>query len=234
MQTSFIDYFEKVAGDWLQARPFVYDVLNQIQDFLFDDDKKVLMLAMPQGSGKSYIANKLTEWLLGDFQTQQAKRSNSVMRICNTDSNVTKFQAAISNERMGEEWKEFFGSHKLSNNNKNGMRFAGSWNDNAFFTSAKSSVMSRRADALIFDDLYATMAEALGHTMTADYILKFTTMWRGRLKGSEIGKIFMMGTRYARKTFINRSLICMRTNQLLSPFLLSMRWAKVFAKKHTR
>ena len=201
MQTSFIDYFEKVAGDWLQARPFVYDVLSQIQDFLFDDDKKVLMLAMPQGSGKSYIANKLTEWMLGDFQTQQAKRSNSVMRICNTDSNVTKFQAAISNEIMGEEWKEFFGSHKLSNNNKNGMRFAGSWNDNAFFTSAKSSVMSRRADALIFDDLYATMAEALGHTMTADYILKFTTMWRGRLKGSEIGKIFMMGTRYAKKDF---------------------------------
>lgn len=198
---NLIDYFEKVAGDWLQARPFVYDVLNQIQDFLFDDDKKVLMLAMPQGSGKSYIANKLTEWLLGDFQTQQAKRSNSVMRICNTDSNVTKFQAAISNEIMGEEWKEFFGSHKLSNNNKNGMRFVGSWNDNAFFTSAKSSVMSRRADALIFDDLYATMAEALGHTMTADYILKFTTMWRGRLKGSEIGKIFMMGTRYAKKDF---------------------------------
>lgn len=198
---TFTDYFNAVAGDWLQARPFVYKVLTQIQDFLFDDDKKVLMLAMPQGSGKSYIANKLTEFLLGDFQVQSSKRSNSIMRICNTDSNVTKFQAAISNEIMGDGWREFFGSFKLSNNNKNGMRFAGSWNDNAFFTSAKSSVMSRRADFLIFDDLYATMAEAMGHTMTSDYILKFTTMWRGRLKGSEIGKIIMVGTRYTKNDF---------------------------------
>lgn len=198
---TFFEYFEKVAGDWLQVRPFVGDVLNQITDFLFDDDKKVLMLAMPQGSGKSYIANKLTEWLLGDFQTQQSKRSNSVMRVCNTDSNVTKFQAAISNEIMGDGWRDFFGSHKLSNNNKNGMRFAGSWNDNAFFTSAKSSVMSRRADFLIFDDLYASMGEALSPSATSDYIMKFQTMWRGRLKGSDIGKIIMVGTRYAKNDF---------------------------------
>ena len=198
---SFTEYFQHIAGDWLQIRPFVYPVLQQIQDFLFDDDKKVLLLSMPQGSGKSYIANKLTEWLLGDFQVQSSKRSNSVMRICNTDSNVTKFQAAISNEIMGEEWKDFFGSHKLLNNNKNGMRFSGSWNDNAFFSSAKSSVMSRRADFLIFDDIYASMSEAMSPSQTNDYMIKFTTMWRGRLKGSDIGKIIMVGTRYAKNDF---------------------------------
>ena len=204
--TSFFDYFEKSAGDWLQTREFAYDVIRQVQDFLFDSDKKVLMLAMPQGSGKSYIANKLTEWLLGDFQTQTSKRSNSVMRICNTDSNVTKFQASISNEIQGDVWREFFGTHKLLNNNKNGMRFSGSWNDNAFFSSAKSSVMSRRADFLIFDDLYTTMAEALSNSATDDYVMKFQTMWRGRLKGSEIGKIIMVGTLYAKNDFYHQIL----------------------------
>ena len=58
------------------------------------------------------------------------------------------------------------------------MRFNGSWNDNAFFSSAKSSVMSRRADFLIFDDLYTTMAEALSNSATDDYVMKFQTMWR--------------------------------------------------------
>jgi hypothetical protein len=197
------NYVNSVADDWLQQRTFIetYKILEQIHDFCFDTENKILLLSMPQGSGKSYIANKVTEWLLGCWQLVARTQSNSIMRVCNTDSNVTKFQAAISNEIMGEAWSAVFGNHKLSNNNKNGMRFDGSWNDNAFFTSAKSSVMSRRADFLIFDDLYASMGEALSHTMTADYIMKFQTMWRGRLKGSEIGKIIMVGTRYAKNDF---------------------------------
>lgn len=196
----FTDYLFESAPDWMNDREFILPVIQEIEEFLLSDNK-VLLLSMPQGAGKSFIANKLTEWLLGCSQMSIGTRSRSVMRICNTDSNVTKFQAAISNEINSPEWQRMFGVKKFANNNKNGMRFDGSWNDNAFFSSAKSSVMSRRADYLIFDDLYASMAEALSHSATDDYVMKFQTMWRGRLKGSSIGKIIMVGTRYAKNDF---------------------------------
>lgn len=194
------DYLYESSPDWMNDREFILPVIQEIEEFLLSDNK-VLLLSMPQGAGKSFIANKLTEWLLGCSQMSIGTRSRSVMRICNTDSNVTKFQAAISNEISTQEWQRMFGVRKFANNNKNGMRFEGSWNDNAFFSSAKSSVMSRRADYLIFDDLYASMAEALSHSATDDYVMKFQTMWRGRLKGSSIGKIIMVGTRYAKNDF---------------------------------
>lgn len=197
---TFTDYLYEVSGDWVNERDFILPVVQEIEEFLLSNNK-VLLLSMPQGAGKSFIANKLTEWLLGCSQLSLGTRSRSVMRICNTDSNVTKFQAAISNEISTPEWQKLFGVRKFANNNKNGMRFDGSWNDNAFFSSAKSSVMSRRADYLIFDDLYASMAEALSHSATDDYVMKFQTMWRGRLKGSSIGKIIMVGTRYAKNDF---------------------------------
>ena len=198
---SFKHYLNTIAPDWCNDRKFINEqVVDEISDFL-TSDKKVLLLSMPQGAGKSFIANKLTEWLLGCSQMDSNTNSRSVMRICNTDSNVTKFQASISNTINSPEWVDVFGRHKLVNDNKNGMRFEKSWNDNAFFSSAKSSVMSRRADYLIFDDLYASMGEAMTATATDDYILKFQTMWRGRLKGSAIGKIIMVGTRYTKTDF---------------------------------
>ena len=42
---------------------------GRCKTFLFDSDKKV-MLGDATRKRKSYIANKLTEWLLGDFQVQ--------------------------------------------------------------------------------------------------------------------------------------------------------------------
>ncbi|HAT81196.1 MAG TPA: hypothetical protein DCS17_07370 [Flavobacterium sp.] len=195
-------YMNETANEWMQDRQFIYEVLQEVEDFIYSN-KKVLLISMPQGAGKSYIANKLTEWLIGNFQQNKSTRSRSIMRVCNTDSNVTKFRTAISTAITSSEWCAIFGDIKLANNNNNGIRCEGSWNDNAFFSSGKSSVMSRRADYLIFDDLYTTMGEALNPTSTADYIMKFQTMWRGRLKGSLIGKIIMVGTRYAKNDFYN-------------------------------
>jgi hypothetical protein len=197
---NFTNYIYTISKEWCSNREFALEISGRIDEF-FNSDKKVLMIAMPQGAGKSFMANKMTEWLLGCFQSDKNKKSNSILRICNTDSNVTKFQASISNEVQSNEWAEIFGSHKLENNNKNGMRFVGSWNENAYFSGAKSSVMSRRADYIIFDDLYASMGEAMTATATNDYIMKFQTMWRGRLKGSQIGKIIMVGTRYTKNDF---------------------------------
>lgn len=202
---SFWHYLNTCFHEWVNDRDFLGDVVADIVEFL-NSDKKVLLVSMPQGAGKSYLANKLTEWLLGCSQMDKNTNSLSVMRICNTDSNVTKFQAGISSSLSSDEWRDVFGDHKLANDNKNGMRFDGSWNDNAFFASAKSSVMSRRADYLIFDDIYTDMAEAMSPSATNDYILKFQTMWRGRLKGSNVGKVLMFGTRYTKNDFYKQVL----------------------------
>lgn len=178
-------------------REFLDDVLDDIWEFLIQNEKELLMINLPQGAGKSYLATLISAFLIG-FENYI-----SIMRITNTQSNADGFTIQTSVILNSIEFLRFFPHFpKLAHDNKTTVQLAGNWNFSLKGVGVGTSTMGLRTRFFIIDDIYLDFSDAMKSGVTSKLKDKWELDWHGRREGSG-AKIICVGTRYAKADFYN-------------------------------
>lgn len=199
---TFYNFCHCVDDKFFRDRKFFENVLLQI-DELISRRGRYLSVSLPQGSGKSYLANLITCYL--GLLYRAAGVSITIMRICNTNKNTIKFKKQVSAILESPATLQFFGRNRFNfqTNTQNEIHILGDILPFAYFYSVGTSTMSQRCDVIIYDDLYESMAEAMSPSADENLKIKHQTEWVGRLDGTSanLKMQISVGTRYTKNDF---------------------------------
>lgn len=181
-------------------RGFLYDhVLNVVDAFLRQTDKKILILNLPQKGGKSLVVNYLTSYLLSGLNADC-----KVLRVTNTEDNAIEHQQNINDIYNSDENRALF-PHKPSKRfeTKSELVLNGQYKKACKSYSVNSTIDGKRTNFIVIDDVYKNFAEAQNPT-TTEKIMKFwKTSLYSRLE-NENSKVVICGTRYTKSDFYAR------------------------------
>lgn len=127
-------YPEFFASNW----SWIKEPLTQISENGIEN----LLLGFPQQSGKSFLITLLQAYYTSLFHI--LKKDITIMRLCNTDDNVTKFSQDVRNIISCPKNSAFFKSNfKFEVNNNDKFKLVGSEFFNGYFYSVKSAIQSK-------------------------------------------------------------------------------------------
>lgn len=199
---SFFNFCHNIDPLFFEKRRFFDPILRGV-DELINQRRRYLSVSLPQGAGKSYLANLLTCYL--GLLYRAGGVPITIMRICNTNKNTIKFKKQVFGILENPTTHKFFGvgDFKFATNTQNEIHIAGERLPFAYFYSVGTSTMSQRCDVIIFDDLYESMAEALSPSTDENLKIKHQTEWVGRLDGTaaNLKMQISVGTRYTKNDF---------------------------------
>ncbi len=176
-------------------REYLDDVMKDIWEFIIQDEKELLMINLPQGGAKSYLATLLSTFLIGMIN------DISILRITNTQSNADDFTAQASTIINSMQYKLFFKDMpELANDNKTTIKLKGNWNYSLRGVGAETTTMGIRAKFFIVDDIYSSFTQALKSSETKKLTTKWDSDWYGRSEKTG-HKVVVVGTRYAKNDF---------------------------------
>lgn len=188
-------YCRYMNPHFFAERSFFDEILTDVWNFLIQDDKDLLMVNLPQGAGKSYVATLISSFLIG-FENYI-----SILRITNTQSNADKFTIQTSVLLNSLEFLRFFPHFpKFAHDNKTTIQLANNWNFSLQGVGTDTTTMGLRARFFIIDDLYSGFTDALKSGVTKKLTTKWEMDWHGRKEGSG-AKVICVGTRYAKNDF---------------------------------
>ena len=187
-------YPEFFASNW----SWIKEPLTQISENGIEN----LLLGFPQQSGKSFLITLQQAYYTCLFHI--LKKDITIMRLCNTDDNVTKFSQDVRNIISSPKNSAFFKSNfKFEVNNNDKFKLVGSEFFNGYFYSVKSAIQSKGADILIIDDPYRDFYEGLTGKIDSYLHNEFFGVWLGRLNQSKFKKIWFCGTRASKVDFFD-------------------------------
>lgn len=184
--------------------PHLKSMCDSIQSFLFDSDKKLLILCMPPRFGKSRTMSNTTEWLFGYDKTLK------IMTASYNETLSTQFSKNVRNtiqeEKASEDivvYSDIFPDVKI----KSGDGAMNLWSivggyQSYLATSPTGTSTGFGADIIIIDDLIKSAYEASNKTLKDQRWTWFTDTMISRLEPK--GKIIVVQTRWATDDLIGR------------------------------
>lgn len=196
LERTFDNFCKWINPRFFVERDFFLSIVETTISFLKQTEKDLLMINLPQSTGKSYFANLLSAWLIGIDPTL------SILRVNSTQSRANDFTRAISVLMNDDKFQKFFEyqTPKLTIDNAKEIWLTGNWNASYRGVGADVSTMSARANLFLIDDVYENFADAVNLRYNKKLQTKWTTEWVGRLEGSNM-KVISVGTRYSKSDF---------------------------------
>lgn len=204
---SFYEYCRTLHPTFYKKnRTYLKYVCNTLQEFIEDENKKVLMLSMPSQHGKSFSVCNLVSWLLGkykDFRIMTGSYNELLSTKFSKDVRDT-IQKDTSNQENILLYKDIFNT-KI----ERGYAAAKMWKTNKsavinyLATSPNGSATGFGADLLIIDDLIKSGYEANNDAILEKQWAWFSQTMLSRLIGKK-SKLILIGTRWSEEDLIGR------------------------------
>lgn len=203
----FFYYCHMMAPDfYTKDRGFLIEKCRVLQDFVEQDDCKVLVINEPPRFGKSRTAQKLVEWVLGK------DRSYKIMTGSYNSTLSTMFSKNVRNtiqEEKADESKTVYSDIFPGVRIKEGDGAMNLWSlnggyNNYLATSPGGTATGFGATLIIIDDLIKNNYEAHNEAVKEKQWQWFTDTMLSRLE--EGGKIIIVMTRWATDDLAGRSL----------------------------
>ena len=203
----FFYYCHSTAPDFYkEEREFLVEQCKTLQDFIEQDDCKVLVINEPPRFGKSRTSQKLVEWVLGNDQTQKIM-TGSYNTILSTmfSKNVRNAIQEVKADKDKIVYSDVFPDVKIKPGDgaMNLWSLEGGYN-NYLATSPSGTATGFGATLIIIDDLIKNSYEAHNETAKEKQWNWFTDTMLSRLE--EGGKIIIVMTRWATDDLAGRAL----------------------------
>lgn len=201
----FYYYCQALHPDfYMPHRTYLKTLCDTLEEFMEDEEKKVLFLSMPPQHGKSFTVGNFEGYLLG---------KNPKLRIITGSYNEfvsTKLSKAVRDEIMTEKIdpSSIVYSDIFPTRIKKGSAKARSWQTNLsqmpnyLSTSPRGTATSFGADLMIIDDLVKDAYEAMNERILEEHWSWFSDTMLSRLTGPK--KLIIIGTRWSTRDIIGR------------------------------
>lgn len=192
---------------YLENRAFLRDFCDQLQNFIENSNKRILVINLPPRHGKSLTATNLAAWLFG--KNPNAK----IMTGSYNDTLSTLFARTVRNTiktlKAGENvvYSDVFPDTKL----KYGESAAAMWSlegnsqPNYLATSPGGTATGMGANFLIIDDIIKNAEEAYNERVLDSHWEWFNNTMMSRLEGDDF-KVIVIMTRWSSKDLAGRIL----------------------------
>lgn len=196
-RNKFFQYCKVKAPDFYKEdRTFLVKFCGELQTFLTDDEKDILVVNMPPRHGKSRTIGNFVEWVLGNDQTQK------IMTGSYNETLSTSFSKGVRNtiqEIKADEDKIVFSDIFPGVTIKRGDGAMNMWSlengyNNYLATSPTGTATGFGASIMIIDDLIKSSLEANNADTLEKHWEWFTNTMLSRLE--EGGKIIIVMTRW--------------------------------------
>jgi predicted phage terminase large subunit-like protein len=200
---NFFSYCKLKAPDfYIVDRTYLKDMCDRLQEFIEDDDKKILVINVPPRHGKSRTATLLTQWLLGN---------NNRLKIMTGSYNedVSSSFSKQVRDAISEEdgiFGKIFADTKIKYGESQIKKWAldGNQEANYLATSPTGTATGFGCNIMIIDDLIKNAEEAYNEMTLEKQWTWFTDTMLSR---TETGfKIIIIMTRWASKDLAGRIL----------------------------
>lgn len=194
----FFDYCELMAPDFYKrSRPYLVQLANTLQEFVFNSPKKVLVISIPPRCGKSRTASLFAEWTFGKDPTKK------IMTGSYNETLSTQFAKTVRNTIQTQKVEPFipvfsdvFPDVKI----KQGDAAMNMWSLEGQYSSYLATSPSGTATGfgcslMIIDDVIKNAQEANNQLTKQAHYEWFTNTMLSRLE--EGGKIIIIMTRWA-------------------------------------
>ena len=196
-RNKFFQYCKVKAPDFYKDdRTFLVEFCGELQTFLTDDEKDILVVNMPPRHGKSRTIGNFVEWVLGNDQTQK------IMTGSYNETLSTSFSKGVRNtiqEIKADVDKIVFSDIFPGVTIKRGDGAMNMWSlengyNNYLATSPTGTATGFGASIMIIDDLIKSSLEANNADTLEKHWEWFTNTMLSRLE--EGGKIIIVMTRW--------------------------------------
>jgi len=200
---NFFSYCKLKAPDfYLTTRTYLKDMCDELQEFVEDDDKKILVINVPPRHGKSRTATLFTQWLLGN------NNSLKIMTGSYNEDVSSSFSKQVRDAISEEDgiFSKIFTNTKIKYGESQIKKWAldGNQEANYLATSPTGTATGFGCNIMIIDDLIKNAEEAYNE-ITLDK--QWTWFTDTMLSRTETGfKIIIIMTRWASKDLAGRIL----------------------------
>lgn len=203
----FFYYCHLTAPDfYLEDREYLVRQCKDFQDFIEDDECKVLIVNEPPRFGKSRTSQKFVEWLLGNDLNHKIMTGSYNTTLSTTFSkNVRNTIQEIKADANKIVYSDIFPNVKIKSGDgaMNLWSLVGGYN-NYLATSPSGTATGFGATLIIIDDLIKNDYEAHNESIKEKQWTWFTDTMLSRLE--EGGKIMLVMTRWATDDLAGRAL----------------------------
>ena len=203
----FFYYCHLTAPDfYLEDREYLVRQCKDFQDFIEDEECKVLIVNEPPRFGKSRTSQKFVEWLLGNNANHKIMTGSYNTTLSTTFSkNVRNTIQEIKADANKIVYSDIFPNVKIKSGDgaMNLWSLVGGYN-NYLATSPSGTATGFGATLIIIDDLIKNDYEAHNENIKEKQWTWFTDTMLSRLE--EGGKIMLVMTRWATDDLAGRAL----------------------------
>lgn len=203
----FYDYCQIIYPRfYLKDRAYLKDMCDQLQAFMEQNDKRILLLNAPPRHGKSLTVQAFSQWLFGKNPT------NKIMTGSYNERLSTVFAKSVRNtirtQKIGSNtvYSDIFPKTKIQYGEASSSLWGleGNSEDNYLATSPKGTATGMGANIMIIDDLIKSAEEAYNERVLDDHWDWFNNTMFSRLEAN--WKLIIIMTRWAEKDLAGRVL----------------------------
>lgn len=198
-KNSFWTYCRLTSPDFYKPdRPFLRDLCKQMQAFIEDPDKNMMVIGAPPRHGKSRTATKFTQWLFGKYG-----KNIKVMTGSYNETLSESFARQVRDVIMEEPgdnslvYRDIFQDVNVKRGESAVKKWAlaGSSQANYLATSPGGTATGFGCTVMIIDDIIKNKEEAYNENVLARHIDWFNNTMLSRTEGGF--KIILIMTRWA-------------------------------------
>ena len=183
---------------YLSERVFLKEFCDELQDFVENSDKRILIVNMPPRHGKSLTATSLASWLFGK------NPRNKIITASYNETLSTLFARTVRNTIKtvkagnGLVFSDIFPNTKIKYGEASAQMWSleGSNQPNYLATSPSGTATGMGGNILLIDDIIKNVEEAYNERVLDSHWEWFNNTMMSRLEGENY-KIIVIMTRWA-------------------------------------
>lgn len=187
-------------------RTYLRDVCDSVQDFVEQNDKRILVINMPPRHGKSFTATGLAKWLFGKYPWKKIMTGSYNETLSGTFARQVR--NTIDTRKTSKNnivYRDVFPKTKIKKGEASASIWAleGSEEKSYLATSPSGTATGFGANILLIDDIIKNDEEAYNDNVLEKHWDWFTNTMMSRLEGSD-WKIILIMTRWAKGDLAGR------------------------------
>ena len=195
-----VDYCLKSDRHFFEERPLLLDVADQIEDWYFNPDQKVLNLSMPTRMGKTRLATLFSAWIFTRFPTKRILRSSFSAELAEQTSIQTKQTYLSFIEKLKQDIPQILIPQIIGTRSR--WSIGNQSQPNMIATGYEGTITGFGADIGIFDDMSKNIKTAKSAAFDSDLNGFLESVVYGRLENER--KIMNVGTRWTQNDWFTK------------------------------
>lgn len=189
-------------------RPYLKEFCNNLQGFIEQNDKRLLVINMPPRHGKSFTAQNFTAWLFGHNPSEKVMTASYNERLSGIFARTVR--NTIQTEKASSEtivYEDMFPHTKVKRGEASASLWAleGNTEPSYLATSPGATATGLGVSTLMIDDIIKSADEAYNARVLDDHWEWFNNTMLSRLEGED-WKIIVTMTRWAEGDLAGRVL----------------------------